>query len=95
MTEIEAIELFKERLTLIKEHYAGEVKDYEEALEIGIQALEKQIPKKPIINHINTNEDVTEIEYTCSACGTNYVELTPCEEFCPYCGNKIDWSDEE
>ena len=43
MTEIEAIELFKEQLTLIKEHYAGEVKDYEEALEIGIQALEKQI----------------------------------------------------
>ena len=61
----------------------------------AIKALEKQIPKKPIINHINTNEDVTEIEYTCSACGTNYVELTPCEEFCPYCGNKIDWSDEE
>ena len=46
MTESEALELFKERLTLIKEHYAGEVKDYEEALEIGIQALEKQIPKK-------------------------------------------------
>lgn len=41
MTENEAIELFKERLTLIKEHYAEEVKDYEEALEIGIQALEK------------------------------------------------------
>ena len=95
MTESEALELFKERLTLIKEHYAGEVKDYEEALEIGIQALEKQIPKKPIIKHINTSEDATEIEYTCSACGTNYVELTPCEEFCPYCGNKIDWSDEE
>ena len=60
-----------------------------------IEAREKQIPKKPIINHINTNEDVTEIEYTCSVCGTNFVELTPCEEWCPYCGNKIDWSDEE
>lgn len=40
MTENEVIELFKERLILIKEHYAGEVKDYEEALEIGIKALE-------------------------------------------------------
>ena len=66
-----------------------------EAFQIAINALEKQIPKKPIINHINTNEDVTEIEYTCSVCGTNFVELTPCEEWCPYCGNKIDWSDEE
>ena len=95
MTESEALELFKERLTLIKEHYAGEVKDYEEALEIGIQALEKQIPKKPIIKHINTSEDAAEIEYTCPVCGTNFVELTPCREWCPYCGNKIYWSDEE
>ena len=95
MTESEALELFKERLTLIKEHYAEEVKDYEEALEIGIQALEKQIPKKPIIKHINTSEDATEIEYTCPVCGTNFVELTPCSEWCPYCGNKIYWSDEE
>ena len=47
MTGNEAIEVFKERLALIKEHYAGEVKDYEEALEIGIQALEKQISMKP------------------------------------------------
>ena len=95
MTENEAIEVFKERLTLIKEHYAEEVKDYEEALEIGIQALEKQIPKKPMIKHINTSEDATEIEYTCPVCGTNFVELTPCREWCPYCGNKIYWSDEE
>ena len=51
MTESEALELFKERLTLIKEHYAGEAKDYEEALEIGIQALENQLPKKPILKH--------------------------------------------
>ena len=51
MTENKAIEVFKEQLTLIKEHYAGEVKDYEEALEIGIQALEKHIPKKPILKH--------------------------------------------
>ena len=51
MTGSEAIEVFKERLALIKEHYAEEVKDYEEALEIGIQALEKQIPKKPILKH--------------------------------------------
>ena len=48
MTGNEAIEVFKERLALIKKHYAEEVKDYEEALEIGIQALEKQIPKKPV-----------------------------------------------
>lgn len=41
MKESEAIELFKERLVFIKEHYSEEVKCYEEALEIGIQALEE------------------------------------------------------
>lgn len=40
MTENEAIELFKERLAFVKEHYPEEVKDYEEALEIDIKALE-------------------------------------------------------
>ena len=64
-------------------------------MEMIVQALEKQIPKKPIIKHINTSEEATEIEYTCSVCGTNFVELTPCMEWCPYCGNKIYWSDEE
>lgn len=66
-----------------------------QALDIMKDATKKQIPKKPIINYINTSEDVTEIEYTCSVCGTNFVELTPCKEWCPYCGNKIDWSDGE
>ena len=66
-----------------------------EARNMAIKALEKQIPKKPIIKHINTSEEATEIEYTCSVCGTNFVELTPCMEWCPYCGNKIYWSDEE
>lgn len=37
---VKATEILKERLELIKKHYAGEVKDYEEALEIGIEALE-------------------------------------------------------
>ena len=56
-----------------------------------VEAREKQIPKKPIIKHINTSEEATEIEYTCFVCGTNFVELTPCKEWCPYCGNKFDW----
>ena len=73
----------------------GTTGEHMTAIGIAIQALEKQIPKKPIIKHINTSEEATEIEYTCSVCGTNFVELTPCMEWCPYCGNKIYWSDEE
>ena len=99
MEESEAIEKLKNmRLYMQIEDKNNDCKftedDYK-ANEMAIQALEKQIPKKPIIKHINTSEEATEIEYTCSVCGTNFVELTPCMEWCPYCGNKIYWSDEE
>ena len=51
MTENEAIKEFKQRLELIEKCYRGEVEDYKQALEIGVKALEKQIPKKPILKH--------------------------------------------
>ena len=73
------------------EHCRHKRRNDVEPLLKAISALEKQIAKKPIINYINTSEDATEIEYTCSVCGTNFVELTPCKEWCLYCGNKIDW----
>ena len=99
MIENEAIELFKERLTLIKEHYAEEVKDNEEALEIGIQALEKQIPKKPIFNY---NLSDTSSVFHCE-CG-NTIKVSHdigimnnnnAPNYCSKCGCKFDWSDEE
>ena len=99
MTESEALELFKERLTLIKEHYAGEVKDYEEALEIGIQALEKQIPKKPIFN---CNLSDTSSLFHCE-CGhtikvshdIGIMDNNNAPNYCSRCGCRLDWSDED
>ena len=90
MTESEANTILKAEIV-----HHPECSIFALALALAIRALEKQIPKKPIIKHINTSEDATEIEYTCPVCGTNFVELTPCREWCPYCGNKIYWSDEE
>lgn len=80
MKESEAIELFKERLVFIKEHYSEEVKCYEEALEIGIQALEKQIPKRLIASQ-------------CVTCGN---ALLPFEgNYCSKCGCRLDWGDSD
>ena len=93
MKESEAIELFNERSTFIKEHYAGESKDYEEALEIGIQALEKQIPKK-VVNGGKRS-------YKCPCCGDSAKTETGDSfidyqlNYCDGCGQKLDWSDEE
>lgn len=116
MTESEAIELFKERLTLIKEHYAGEVKDYEEAIEIGIQALEKvqqyraigtmeelqavmekQIAKKPTYEGDGYAPDGTLVYDTwiCPCCDKRYEVDYDDYDYCPSCGQKLDWSDEE
>ena len=54
-------------------------------------AVEKQKAKKPIIEHEETKDCVTEIEWKCPVCGTNYIELAPCGEWCRYCGTKLDW----
>lgn len=45
-------------------------------------AVEKQRAKKHII------------EWKCPVCGTNYIELTPCGDWCRYCGTKLDWGNE-
>lgn len=58
-------------------------------------AVEKLRAKKPIIKYKQTQDCVTEVEWKCPICGTNYVELAPCGEWCRYCGQKFDWSDEE
>ena len=54
-------------------------------------AVEKQKAKKPIIKYKQTQDCVTEVEWKCPICGTNYVELAPCGEWCRYCGTKLDW----
>lgn len=51
--------------------------------DIAIQALEKQIGKKPEIINYGTN--------ICAEC---QCDLLRCESYCPECGQKIDWGDE-
>ena len=57
-----------------------------EALDVAIQALEKQIPKKP---------DFTEDKefVLCPCCNGN--GLADKQEYCDNCGQKLDWSDEQ
>lgn len=60
-----------------------------EAMRMSIQALEKQIPKKPRFYAHN---------YYCSVCdnlvGNNEFEWRRFK-YCDTCGQKLDWSDEE
>ena len=58
-----------------------------EAMRMAIQALEKQIPKKPYKDNEN---GIYEKEY-CPIC---HISLFPNDHHC-ICGQAIDWSDDE
>lgn len=78
MTENEAIKEFKERIKLIEKCYRGEV-DYKEALEVGVQALEKQIPKK-------VKRFKKASIYFCPVCRTIYQHSL----YCSGCGQRLN-----
>ena len=60
------------------------------ALDMGIAALEKQIPQKP------TPSEKQHVRYamcfTCPSCGRDF-SGTGIADFCYHCGQALDWSD--
>ena len=102
MTESEAIEKLKNmRLFMQIEDKNNDCKftedDYK-ANEMAIQALEKQIPKKPIMKQYF--EDLEDECLCCPTCGEILTDRIPADNktfyfHCMNCGQKFDWSDEE
>ena len=71
--------------------------DYAVAFEMAIDALEKQVQKKPIKTKIATlNKSPEAISWEsihcCPRCESN---LAPQYKYCPQCGQEIEWEDEE
>ena len=66
---------------------------YSEEVQMCIDALEKQIAKK--IERYSSNT-IGEMTFNCPSCNLEYY-VTDYEDFnyCPNCGQKIDWSEEE
>lgn len=91
MTESEAKAILERDLNCLKQNKA--LPDSIEAMELSINALEKQIPKKPMISY---DERVKENWYSCSVCAFGFGwKRTIHYKYCPDCGQKLDWSDEE
>ena len=90
MTEREAITELKRRAYRTT-CYGNKVLEHEENL-VAIEALEKQIPKKPIksenqvVRYVNT--------YYCPICNLG-ITGTNIAKWCYHCGQAIDWSDED
>lgn len=102
MTESEAIEKLKNmRLFMQIEDEKNECKftedDYK-AIDMAIQALEKQIAKRPIMKQYFEN---LEEEYLCCpTCGEILTDRIPADNktfyfHCMNCDQKFDWGDEE
>lgn len=62
--------------------------EFEQALYDGAEALEKQIPKKPLYE--NTYDDC--VVYSCPACKDEKLILSG-ENYCTTCGQALDWSE--
>lgn len=99
MTESEASTILK---TEIVHH--PECSIFAEALGLAIQALEKQIPKKPN-KTIDSSWGVKKVVHTCPVCdyyltevlfiASQKIESNERITYCEICGQAIDWSDEE
>lgn len=62
-----------------------------EAFAVAIQALEKQIPKKPLARDLW--ELGTAIGSSCPTCGYDFpIGNYRRYEYCPECGQALDWS---
>lgn len=95
MTTQEAIETLKLMQGQIEWDYPME---YAVAVEMAVDALEKQIPKKPIIT-----EDIFKCsyKYRCPECamylgsrGKHSIIIFKKPKYCS-CGQKLDWSEDE
>ena len=70
----------------IQEFYYSD--EFSKVIDIAINAIEKQIPKKPIYD----NDDYHRTGYRCPNCNnTNPWGY----EHCRYCGQNLDWSERE
>lgn len=91
MTESEAIEKLKNMrlyMQITDENNGCKfTEDDYKANEMAIQALEKQMPKKP--------KERDCIGFDTLACPECKMALYLYEPYCDNCGQKIDWSDEE
>lgn len=91
---------FEKAIFILKDHFDKRnwcnKSDADEALEMAIKALEKQIPKKPIIETISasTNEPPLIVGF-CPNCTTDRPMVTNRYDlYCRSCGQALDWGSE-
>ena len=82
MTEIEAKAILERDLNCLKQNKA--LPDSIEAMQIAINALEKQIPQK-----ISIEGYCGFVDYICPVCG-NDIDLNKKYSYCSNCGQRLE-----
>lgn len=95
MTESEAIEAIQFDLKIGGEIHSQVLCN---AVDVAIQALEKQIPKKPIFNH-NLSDTLSVFHCECGntikvSHDIGIMDNNNAPNYCSKCGCRLDWSDE-
>lgn len=109
MTAIEAIEILRDTPIDIRSTREDDIHTlYATAQGMALDALEKQIPKKPLDDfsthaiYVNDGNYLDQIDirtFKCPICNhilaRGEIETTDCAEihYCDNCGRRLDWSD--
>lgn len=96
MTREEAVKVLKERyLTCVGIGLDNHANRVNEAIDMAIEALQREIPKNPIVNYVADSDGVrrlnigwTEDSYLCPVCHTYFGEVFD-EGYCRKCGQKL------
>jgi hypothetical protein len=81
----------KEALEILCKGIAPNPTANNECIKLCKAALEKQIPKKPIEHGFDPNKLISTVSYTCPACNRHLGDYN----YCPDCGQALDWGDSE
>jgi uncharacterized protein (UPF0212 family) len=96
MTKEQAIKLLRKETSPMEIHLLtieglkqSEIMDkIQEAMDMGVEAIEKQIGKKPIVDYVRNSYR----KYNCPTCKEE-VQINYDITYCLECGQKLDWSE--
>lgn len=105
MTPEEAIDFISNKIQIdVRFCSDDDINKTETALKLAISALEKQIPKKPVIKthkYIGSDDDFVN-KYHCPVCNslminedTNGFYAGRIQKYCDDCGQALDWRETE
>lgn len=98
MTETDRVKNALVNVITLAKHsdYYENVRD-EEDIDLIEKIVKKEIPRSPIRFGYLYDPDRSQVHvgWKCSNCGTKYRVYYADYDYCPHCGQRIDWSEEE